>query len=731
MRRLSSLRKVNPNSMKRFFLRSRALHLLLTVAASSLIAIFFGKSQLGTTVERETLDLRMRVASGSRKPDSSVVIAAIDQKSLTYFQKIGVAWPWPHELYGILLDYLHEGGAKAVILDIDFSQPDMDRLNMDAVESDSTFASSISRSGNVILISVLTGQGDSADAGGSSIESRFFLDGTSTDRSGPGFTSCVAPLTEFQKGAAGVGAANYIVDVDGVARRIPLLFKLDNRSLPQLSLAAYAVGNNLSAGQLRRFIGTVPVEKNGDYLINWYGKGGPRGVFKYYSMSALIISAVQLKQGMAPEIPPTFFRNKYVFVGGSAIGLLDFVSTPFASMQPFPGAEIHATILSNFLEHDYLKELPSAANLFVIIAASLIAAGAFFGMKRASVSSAVIVISCGLYLAAAFLLMSASRLALPLVSPEISALTAFAFAGVLSYVTEGRQKRELRKLMNRYISPDVVDEISADPDTIDFKGKEVEATVFFSDIRDFTSVSERLQPRELVENLNEYFTLATEVVLNNGAMLDKYIGDAIMAVFGAPLERKDHAALACLTAIQMQNILSDYYSRRQGDKPVFVTRIGLNTGKMVIGNIGSTRRTDYTAIGDSVNLASRLEGVNKQFGTRIMISESTYGQSSNVVEAREIDLVTVKGKDLPVRIFELLCEKGKLSRADSAAYEMFHEGLVSYRQREWKRAETLFTEVLRSKTNDGPSLTYIARCKALSETGVPDGWDGVFRLKTK
>lgn len=731
LRRFSDLRKVNPNSMKRFFLRSRALHLLLTVAASSLIVIFFGRSQLGTTVERETLDWRMRVGSGGRRPDTSVVIAVIDQKSLTYFQKIGVAWPWPRELYGILLDYLHEGGAKAVILDIDFSQPDMDRLNVDAVESDSTFASSISRSGNVVLISVLTGHGEPSSTGGSSIESRFFLDSASTDRGGPGFTSCLAPLAEFQKGAGGVGVANFVVDVDGVARRIPLLFKLDNRSLPQLSLAAYAVGNGLSADRLSRFIGTVPVERNGDYLINWYGKGGPRGVFKYYSASALIISAVQLKQGMVPEIPPTVFRNKYVIVGGSAVGLMDFVSTPFTSMQPFPGAEIHATILSNFLEHDYLKELPSAVSLFVIIAASLIAAGVFFGVKRASVSSAVIVISCGLYLVAALLLMSASRLALPLVSPEISALTAFAFAGVISYVTEGRQKRELRKLMNRYISSDVVDEISADPDTIDFKGKEVEATVFFSDIRDFTSVSERLQPKELVENLNEYFTLATEVVLNNGAMLDKYIGDAIMAVFGAPLERKDHAALACLTAIQMQNILSDYYSRRQGDKPVFVTRIGLNTGKMVIGNIGSTRRTDYTAIGDSVNLASRLEGVNKQFGTRIMISESTYSQSSNAVEAREIDLVTVKGKDLPVRIFELLCEKGKLSQTDSAAYEMFHAGLESYRHKEWKRAETLFTEILKGKPNDGPSLTYIARCKALSETGVPDDWDGVFRLKTK
>ncbi|HQT92586.1 MAG TPA: adenylate/guanylate cyclase domain-containing protein, partial [Candidatus Kryptobacter bacterium] len=542
--------------MKRFFLRSKVFHFLAVVTASCLIAIFFSRSQFGTTVEGETLDWRMRVASGSRHPDSSVVIAAIDQNSLAFFQKNGVAWPWPREFYGILLDYLHEGAAKAVVFDMDFSQKDMDRVNVDAAGSDSSFASGIRESGNVVLISVLTGSRDSAD----SIQKRFFLDGAVDGRAAPKFTSCVAPRMEFQEGAQRIGAANYVVDIDGVARRIPLLFRLDNRFLPQLSLAAYAVGNGRSADQLTSFIGSIPVDRGGDYLINWYGKGGPQGVFKYYSMSALIISAVQLKQGIKPEIAPSVFRNKYVIVGGSAIGLMDFVSTPFTSLEPFPGAEIHATILSNFLQRDYLRQPPSAVSSLIVLALSVVAAGVFFRMRRALVSTAIVIASCVLYFLAAFLIMSTSRIWLPLVGPEISALSAFAFAGVISYVTEGRQRRELRKLMNRYLSPDVVDEISSDPETVDFKGKEVEATVFFSDIRDFTSVSERLQPRELVENLNEYFTLATELILNNGAMLDKYIGDAIMAVFGAPLPRRDHAAMACLTALQVQDTLSGYYA---------------------------------------------------------------------------------------------------------------------------------------------------------------------------
>lgn len=717
--------------MRRLFLKSKAFHFLLTVIASSVIALLFGRSQFGTTVERETLDWRMRVAAGTRQPDSSVVIAAIDQRSLTFFQRNGVAWPWPREFYGFLLNYLDKGGAKAVAFDADFSQRDMDRLNVDAAESDSSFASSIKRSGNTVLVTVLTDGSASAASTQTGIDSSFSLPESSTNIDEPQFNSCVAPLQEFQNGAAGVGIANYIVDVDGVARRIPLLFRLNKEVFPQLSLAMYAVGNKLSKERLMDFIKRVPTDHSGNYIINWYGKGGPSGAFKYYSVASLILSAIQMQQGKTPQISPSVFRNKYVIVGGTAIGLMDYVSTPFSSFEPFPGAEIHATILSNFLQHDYVVELSPFVNALIVIALALVAAGTLFGMRRVTVSAGIVIGCCGLYLVAAFVLMSSLRIWLPLVGPEISGLSAFAFAGVISYVTEGRQRRELRRLMNRYISPEVVDEISSDPETVDFKGKEIEATVFFSDIRDFTAVSERLQPRELVENLNEYFNLSTGLILNNGAMLDKYIGDAIMAVFGAPLPMENHAAVACRTALQVQKLLSEYYTKRGGDKPVFETRIGLNTGKMVIGNIGSERRTDYTAIGDSVNLASRLEGVNKEFGTKIIISESTYEQASNMIETRELDLVRVKGKNIPVRIFELISEKGNLNREESGICEMFHEGLEYYRQRKWKLADSAFQKVLTAKPDDGPSRTYIARCRTLSEAGVPEDWDGVYRFKTK
>ena len=717
--------------MKKLFLKSSSFHLLLTVTASTLIAALFARSQFGTMVERETLDWRMRAAWDARRPDRSVVIAAIDQKSLNFFQKNGVAWPWPREFYGILLDYLHKGGAKAVAFDIDFSQKDMDRLNVSGRASDSSFASSITKNGSVVLVTVLTSSRDSSASTGTEIDPAFFLPAIRAGIFEPRFKSCIAPRGEFQKGASAIGVANFFVDVDGVARRIPLLFRLNNEILPQLSLAAYTVGKRLTNSTLGNFIRTIPTDRDGSYLINWYGRGGPNGEFKYYSIAALIESAVQMKQGLRPEIPPTVFRDKYIIVGGTAVGLMDYVSTPFTGQHPFPGVEIDATILSNFLQHYYLTEMPPFFTLIIIIALSLLAAGSFYGSRKVMVSTTVVLASCGIYLLAAFLLMSIRRFWLPIVAPEIAALTAFAFAGVISYVTEGRRRRELRKLLNRYISPAVVDEISLYPDTADFKGREIEATVFFSDIRQFTALSEQLQPRELVENLNEYFNLATELILNNGAMLDKYIGDAIMAVFGAPLPKEDHAVKACLTALQIQNVLLDHYSRRGDDKPVFETRIGLNSGRMVIGNIGSERRMDYTVIGDSVNLASRLEVVNKEFGTRIIISQSTYEKAEHAIETRELDLVRVRGKDIPVRIFELIAEKGVLHRDVISLYEMFHEGLEYYRQKEWKRAEGLFQRVLERKPDDGPSRMYVDRCRTLIETGVPDEWDGIYKSDAK
>jgi adenylate cyclase len=310
-------------------------------------------------------------------------------------------------------------------------------------------------------------------------------------------------------------------------------------------------------------------------------------------------------------------------------------------------------------------------------------------------------------------------------------ISTFAFSAFYSYSTEGKQRRELRRAFNRYLSPAVVSQIVESSGVLELGGNTVEGTVYFSDIKDFTNIAESMQPKELVSYLNEYFTLASDLILKRDAMLDKYIGDAIMAIFGAPISKPDHAKLACLTALEIQRSLEAYYRKKSAQTPQFTTRIGLNSGKMIVGNIGSTRRLDYTAIGDTVNLASRLEGVNKFFGTRIIISEHVYSQAKDAIETRELDLIRVKGKNVPIRIFELVGEKGTLNENRTEFLSLFQEGLQYYRNKQFDHAARQFENLLNVDPNDGPSTTYVERSKLLAMQKLPDNWDGVFTLTTK
>jgi len=708
--------------------------LLLSIVVglfSSIVVALMISFGLVSSIDRPMLDKMFRMASHPERADTSVVMAAIDQGSLNFFDGQGFGWPWPRDFYSALLGYLKRGGARAVIFDMDFSQREVDRQNVNANEADSMFADSISMCGNVVLASDLIG-GDSA--GGKNPISRIdFSRESGLHRLDiPDLSSAVLPMDEFMQSCRQLGLANYVVDVDGVTRRIQLLLRYHGIILPQLAFAGFIVGRNFSGADVDNFLHSVPTDRNGNYLINWYGRGGPDGVFKYYPISALIVSATQVIMGKAPEIPPSTFKDKYVIVGGSAIGLYDFKSTPFTVYEPYPGMEIHATILSNFLEGDFMHEAPLWISYVLAVGFAFSISWLFFRIGKIIPATLIALGAVVGYLAILFLAFRYYDLWLPVGAPVSSIVLGFSFSGAVSFVTEGKRRRELRRVLNRYLSPRVVDEVLLHPDDFELGGREVEATVFFSDIKNFTGLSEKMSPKELVANLNKYFTLACDIVLAHGGMLDKYIGDAIMAIFGAPLQTEKHAGDACLAAIEVQSELKKYYSLFDNKNgPMFETRIGLNSGKMVLGNIGSMKRLDYTAIGDNVNLASRLEGVNKEFGTRIIVSESTYEQVKDSIEARELDLIRVKGKEIPIRIYEVICEKGKMLPQQVRLVEKFQGGLSLYRAKKWEKAEGIFQGILRSHPEDGPSKTYAARCKTLARLGVPKDWDRVFVMTTK
>jgi adenylate cyclase len=719
----------SPTVIQRFQ-KSKTLQIFVLAAVGALFTIFIQAGGVLDSVELKTLDWRFLEASHPEEADTSIVLIAIDQNSLEAFQNRNVIWPWPRDFYALVVDYLHAAGARSVSFDILFDRGDFDRRESDGAVTDSTFAKSMKNSGNVLLVTHLSKRLRGDEPGGAILD-RHLTDGTFPSIATPQFDRANAPLPEFQDAARTLAVTNFESDPDGIARRIPLVYQFNNRYIPYFGLANYMVDKNIPLSQLSDVVRTIPVSNDGHFLIYWYGKGGTDGVFKYYPIWHLITSALKYRDGAAPNLPLSLFKDKEVIVGGTAPGLLDTRPTPFTSLEVYPGMEIHATMLSNLLNAHYLRELPQWLAYTLIVLFSLLSAVIFFRIRRLSSAIITFLIIIVAFVGLTFFLFYNEKLWLPMVTPSIALISTFAFSAFFSYATEGRQRRELRRAFNRYLSPAVVSQIVESSGALELGGNTVEGTVYFSDIKDFTNIAESMQPKELVAYLNEYFTLASDLILKRDAMLDKYIGDAIMAIFGAPIPKPDHAKLACLTALEIQRSLDAFYKKKSAQTPRFTTRIGLNSGKMIVGNIGSTKRLDYTAIGDTVNLASRLEGVNKFFGTRIIISENVYRLAKDAVETRELDLIRVKGKNVPIRIYELVGEHGTLNENTQEFMSLFQEGLQYYRDKQFDKAAHQFESLVNVNPDDGPSTTYVERSKLLAMQKLPEHWDGVFTMTTK
>jgi adenylate cyclase len=310
-------------------------------------------------------------------------------------------------------------------------------------------------------------------------------------------------------------------------------------------------------------------------------------------------------------------------------------------------------------------------------------------------------------------------------------MTIYLGITVYRYITEEREKKKIRGAFQYYLTASVINEMLKDPSKLKLGGDKKDLTVLFSDIRGFTTISEKLTPEDLVHLLNEYLTEMTNLVFKYDGLLDKYMGDAIMAVFGAPLDQPDHALRACRTALGMMDELKKLQEKWADEgRPVFDIGIGINSGDMVVGNMGSDMRFDYTVMGDMVNLGSRLEGINKEYGTNIVISEYTYAVVKDALFCRELDSVRVKGKKLPVKIYELLGEKKDAEKWEKAV-SLFEEGLSKYKQALWDEAIAAFRKVLEVRQDDAPAKLYIDRCEELKKNPPEGSWDGVFTMTRK
>jgi len=464
--------------------------------------------------------------------------------------------------------------------------------------------------------------------------------------------------------------------------------------------------------------------------LNWHGPSGPKGVFKYIPFSQLLECAVAQLNGFEPPIPKGWFKDRFVFIGAVASGLEDLKASPYT--WGMPGMEVWATQLSNLLGNNFVSFLPAWGNLLLIFLLSLLVM--FFVTRipgaMASISSLAVV---ALFTGAAILLFGANRLALNYSSTLLAMLIAWLFTLSLSYTVEGRHKKELRRIFDRYLHPDLVKSIVENPDLVAMGGEELQVSVMFSDIYNFTTFSEGKSPQDLVSYLNEYFSNLTGSVLDHHGLLDKYTGDGLMAVFGAPIARNDHALLACQAALDHRRY-SLGFAGRDDLSPAqhfhLHTRLGINSGTVVSGNIGSERRMEYTSIGDPVNLSSRLEGVNKVFQTHIIISDSTFQLVKDQMLCRELDYLRVKGKSEPTRIYELIETLDRVDMSNYAWLDDFAKALQLYRQGDFGAASQIFARLATAPLNDPPSLTMLTRCQQLIKD-PPASWDGIFTLEEK
>ena len=502
------------------------------------------------------------------------------------------------------------------------------------------------------------------------------------------------PIPELSN--AKTGYVNVVTDKDGVTRAVNMDISREHDNF------AYAVYMHYWGKELE--------ELPGRFLVNF---AGPPGSFKYYSLADVYHSRIGLDE----------FRNKLVLIGATSPDMHDDYFVPTSSGKAMPGVEVHANTIQTMINKDFLKEQSKwSAGLLVMLASLLVSLSIYkFRIKITTLLLPVVVI-CYLFLS---IRIFDYGIIMNLVYVPAAVLSTYTFNVIYLYNSEKKEKEKTMGASSKYVSPAVIDELMKDPSKLKLGGVRKEITVFFSDIRGFTTISEKLTPEKLVHVLNEYLTAMTDIVMKHKGVVDKYIGDAIMAFWGAPMEQPSHAEMACQTSIDMIKKLKELQKKWAEEKfPEINIGIGLNTGPAVIGNMGSYERFDYTAMGDTINLGSRLEGLTKAYGVNIIASESTKNAVKDRFIFRKLDLVKVKGKNKPIIIYELVCKKGEEHGADKI--KSYEEGLTFYLDKKWDKAIKEF-----EKAGDFAAKEFIRRCEEFRKSPPPKDWDGVWVMKTK
>ncbi len=691
-----------------------------------LLAHYVAKDLL-YSYEARTYDWRIKskIQDVPEAAIESIVIVDIDGLSVS---ELGKFSQWPRNYYPQLIENLNQGGAKAIGLDIIFDKtiwnPHYDREFVAEVDS-----------ANNVFNALYFAKSDSdnfrysmpAEPAGFNFEKfKVNFPGQKPDiRREERFES---EFVDLLNASIGVGHVNFNADNDGVVRSIHLFTQFNQRLYPSLAFSMYMhqkdidslsfSNNNLiecySTGNL---VSSIPVDDKGNMMINYYGS---YKTFRYVSFYHIL----------EKQLPSEYYNDKIFLVGTSLAGLFDLRSTPM--LQAFPGVEIHANILHTLLNEDFVTKPSAMTNFLIVLGFAILLSILLIILGPLWSAIALLVLATAHVFISSFIFID-SNIWIEIVNPVLAGILTFSLVFVYRFATEERKKRFIRNTFSHFVTKSVVDELLANPEKIKLGGEKKICTVLFSDVAGFTTIAERLSPEALVSLLNDYLTQMTNIIFKYNGMLDKYEGDAIMAVFGAPVSSGNDAYNACASAVEMQDTLTRMRSlwRKQG-RAELSARIGVNTGPMVVGNMGSETRFDYTVMGDAVNLGARLEPANKEYGTGILIGEETFNQTEGKIIARQLDLLKVKGKTAPVKVFELISttEKGIDDKARELL-NLFDQGFDAYLKQNWMWAINYFEQALVINPNDGPSKRLLKRCKIFQENPPGKDWDGVFTMRYK
>jgi adenylate cyclase len=713
----------------------RHIHALIIAALVAVLTFALSQTTLLQRIELISVDWRAQYFDSESHLPDSIAVVLVDDASLQYMDPLVGRWPWPRSVLADLVDFISLGEPKAIIFDILFPER---QISNDGHDHDQRLIASTRAAGNIIHAMQLIE--DEADEGGADALNRplpgdfpphFSL--SPAEASQPSrqaaYNNFLIPFQGLSQAAAGMGVVTVDTDLDGVLRRSPMVFNYHDKLYPGLSIAPLLTDPDtpfhLHKDYLQVGSAGIPLNESGDYMVRMYGK------MANYSASGLLASATALQAGDVESmlVDPAEFEGKYVFIGASAVGLHDLKT--IALGENIPGVNFHASILGNVLEQHFLQPVSQANTYFATLALILLTVASILQSRNSWVQLVLPLGWGAVYLGWGIWQYSQDRL-VALTTP----LTGLALAVLVSYglllVTEGREKAKIRRMFSQYVSPAalavIVDQYE-DYAKAGSGGKQ-EVSILFSDIRGFTPLSESLSPEKLVELLNHYFAVMTKAIHAHHGTIDKFIGDAIMAVWGAPIPSNSHADDAVISAMEMITRLDEVnaWLAEHQFAPIGIG-IGINTGEVVMGSIGSEQKADYTVIGDNVNLASRLEGLTKAYGCPILFSESCFQALSHPIPCRLIDAVRVKGKQQPIRVYTpILMADGQIdleraweiSRLSEAAFE-------AYVRQDWNTA----MDYWRQLPQDTATQLMLSRCSAYQAEPPGADWDGVFTMMNK